>query len=106
MRRVSMVTRCVVGFGYTVMHDPSNPREQLAALHARSAHSEANRSYLTARLDGLAEAISGPDGLMARLARVEEKLDHLEKRERRHVAWLAALVPLIAVGVQYLLSLI
>lgn len=83
----------------------SEAREQLAALHARSAHSEDNRRYITDRLDLLYELLRGSNGIMPRLTRLEEKLDHLEKREARHLTLLGCAVPIVAVAAQYILGL-
>lgn len=92
-----------LGYGWMNQSQFNEAQKQLAALCERSEHSKANRYYITERLDALYELLNGTDGISARLIRVEEKLDHIEKRERRYYAWLAALVPILAVGVQYLL---
>lgn len=80
-------------------------REDLARLQAHSQHSAENRSYLTMRIDDLWGMVNDPDGLMARLTRLEEKVNQQEARARRLVAWAAAVVPLVVLLLQYLLSL-
>ncbi len=87
------------------MHHLSEAKK-LATLETRSTHSEADRRYLTERIDGLIDLISGPDGLTVKLTRVEEKLDHLEKREQRHWLMLTTLMPILAVAAQYLIGLL
>lgn len=115
------------------MHDLSDTK-QLATLQARSDHCEAQRLYITQRLDSVVDLISGSDGLMARLTRVEAKLDQLDKqephpdlisgpdglmakttrveakldqldqREKRHWVMLATMMPLVAVVAQWLIG--
>ena len=47
--------------------------------------------------------MNGPGGLSERLARLEEKAEQLERRERRFIGWASALVPLLVFAVQFLM---
>lgn len=79
-------------------------REDVAALKAHSQHSQDNRSYLTMRIEDLTADVNGPEGLLARLVRLEEKISQQERGARRFIAWVAAIVPLAVFAIQYLLG--
>ena len=84
--------------------EPRAMQEQLgqdvAALKARSDDSRESRSYLTLRLDDLAAQMSGPEGLLARLVRLEAQQAEQRRQARRRMAWAVALVPLLTLLIQ------